>query len=443
MLRKILKRILVGILNFEAHLIVKKYKPEVIGITGSVGKTSAKEAVWAVLSSKFSVLKSEKNHNTEFGVPLTIMGAKNPWYSPAGWAEVVFKGFGLILKGKKGGSGDYPQKIILEMGVDRPGDMEDLARFKLDVVLVTAIGEVPAHVEYFAGPEDVAREKAKLVETLGVNGWAALNGDDYAVLEMKSKTKGRVLTFGFGADSDLRASEYKLMYREGGSPEGMTFKMDYAGSSVPVRILGSFGKQNVYAALAGAAVGVIYGVNLVEISESLGKYKAPPGRLNLIEGEKGTWILDDTYNASPQAMHAAIDVLRDLPCLPRQSGGAGRKIAVLGDMLEIGKFTIQSHQKVGDQLKEVADIVITCGPRAKFIAQELLDHGFAPDKIVSVSDSYEAGKELEKIIQPDDLILVKGSQAMRMERVVEEIMAYPEKKTELLVRQEPEWLNKA
>ena len=225
------------------------------------------------------------------------------------------------------------------------------------------------------------------------------------------------------------------MYREGGGPEGLTFKMDYAGSSVPVRIIGSFGKQNVYAALAGAAVGITYGMNLVEISESIGKYKPPPGRLNLVEGEKETWILDDTYNASPQATHAAIDVLRDLP--------AKRKIAVLGDMLEIGKFTIQSHQKVGDQLNGVADIVITCGPRAKFIAKELLDHGFAPNKIISVSDSYEAGKELERMIEPGDLILVKGSQSMRMERVVEEIMANPEKKSELLVRQEQEWLNKA
>jgi len=133
-------------------------------------------------------------------------------------------------------------------------------------------------------------------------------------------------------------------------------------------------------------------------------------------------------------MHAAIDVLKDLP--------AKRKIAVLGDMLEIGKFTIQSHQKAGDQLKNIADMVITCGPRAKFIARELLDHRFGAKKVISVYDSREAGRELERIIEPGDLILVKGSQAMRMERVVEEIMAYPEKKSELLVRQEPEWLNK-
>ena len=430
-MKQFLRYIIVWILNIEARLIFKKYKPEIIAITGSVGKTSAKEAVYSVLSQKFSARKSEKSYNSEFGVPLTVIGEENPWHSPLGWLKVILKGLELILKNRKK---NYPKKLILEMGADRPGDIARLARFWPRVVLVTAIGEVPAHVEFFAGAAEMAEEKAKLVEALDVNGWAVLNGDDYAVLEMKEKTKGHVLTYGFGENLDVRASEYKLMYRAGERPEGITFKMDYAGSSVPVRILDSFGKQNVYAALAGAAVGIIYGMNLVEISEALSKYSALAGRLKLIEGEKETWILDDTYNASPQAMHAAIDVLKDLP--------AKRKIVVLGDMLEIGKFTIQAHQKAGDQVKEVADIVITCGPRAKFIAQELLDHGFAPGKVISVSDSREAGLELEKIIEPGDLILVKGSQAMRMERVVEEIMARPEKKSELLVRQEPEWLNR-
>ncbi|OGZ29280.1 MAG: hypothetical protein A2931_03875 [Candidatus Niyogibacteria bacterium RIFCSPLOWO2_01_FULL_45_48] len=428
--KKFLKKIIAGILNFEARLIIKKYKPEIISITGSVGKTSSKEAVCAVLLSRFNVRKSEKSQNSELGVPLTIIGESNPWYSPVGWLKVIFNGAGLIFKTAP----NYPEKIILEMGVDRPGDIMKLARFKPRVSIITAIGEIPTHVEFFSGSEDVAREKSRLVEILSVQDWAILNTDDDAVLDMKEKTRAKILTFGFGEDANVRASEYKLTYGENNKPEGITFKMDYSGSSVPVRIPGSFGKQSVYAALAGAAAGITYGMNLVEISEALSRYESPPGRMRLVEGEKETWILDDTYNASPQAMHAAIDVLKDLP--------AKRKIAVLGDMLEIGKFTIQSHQKAGDQLKNIADMVITCGPRAKFIARELLDHRFGAKKVISVYDSREAGRELERIIEPGDLILVKGSQAMRMERVVEEIMAYPEKKSELLVRQEPEWLNK-
>jgi len=430
MFKKLAKRIIVFALELESRLILKKYKPEIIAITGSVGKTSAREAVYSVLSRKFSVRKSEKNYNNEFGVPLTLIGASSALQSPVGWLKLMAKGVRLILKKQ-----EYPSKIILEIGADRPGDITSFGRYlKPKMGVVTAVGEIPVHVEFFAGPEEVAKEKAKLIEILPATSRAILNGDDFAVLEMKEKSLAQVLTFGFGDDLDLRASEYNLLYNEN-SPEGITFKLDYQGSSVPMRIFKAFGKQNVYAALAAAAVGASYGINLVEIAEALSAYVPPPGRLRLIEGEKETWILDDTYNSSPQAVHAAIDVLKDLP--------AKRKIAVLGDMLELGKFTVQAHQKVGQSLKGVADIVIACGMRAKFIAEELKNRRFPAKNLTAVSDSLEAGKELEKIIQPGDLILVKGSQSMRMERVVEEIMRHPEKKSELLVRQEPEWLNKA
>ena len=429
MFKKLAKKIIVFALELESRFILKKYKPEIIAITGSVGKTSAKEAVFSVLSRKFSVRKSEKSYNTELGVPLTLIGSPNAWYSPAGWLKLMAKGVRLILKKE-----EYPSKIILEIGADRPGDIARFSRYlKPKIGVVTAVGEIPVHVEFFAGPEEIAKEKAKLIEILPATSRAILNGDDFTVLEMKEKSLAQVLTFGFGDDLDLRASEYKLLYNES-SPEGITFKLDYLGSSVPMRIFNAFGKQNVYAALAAAAVGSSYGINLVEIAEALSVYVPPPGRLRLIEGEKETWILDDTYNSSPQAVHAAIDVLKDLP--------AKRKIAVLGDMLELGKFTVQAHQKVGQSLKGVADIVIACGMRAKFIAEELKNRRFPAKSLIIVSDSFEAGKELEKIIQPGDLILVKGSQSMRMERAVEEIMRHPEKKSELLVRQEPEWLAK-
>ena len=429
MFKKLAKKIIVFALELESRFILKKYKPEIIAITGSVGKTSAKEAVFSVLSRKFSVRKSEKSYNTELGVPLTLIGSPNAWYSPAGWLKLMAKGVRLILKKE-----EYPSKIILEIGADRPGDIARFSRYlKPKIGVVTAVGEIPVHVEFFAGPEEIAKEKAKLIEILPATSRAILNGDDFTVLEMKEKSLAQVLTFGFGDDLDLRASEYKLLYNES-FPKGITFKLDYLGSSVPMRIFNAFGKQNVYAALAAAAVGSSYGINLVEIAEALSVYVPPPGRLRLIEGEKETWILDDTYNSSPQAVHAAIDVLKDLP--------AKRKIAVLGDMLELGKFTVQAHQKVGQSLKGVADIVIACGMRAKFIAEELKNRRFPAKSLIIVSDSFEAGKELEKIIQPGDLILVKGSQSMRMERAVEEIMRHPEKKSELLVRQEPEWLAK-
>jgi UDP-N-acetylmuramyl pentapeptide synthase len=431
--KKLFKKILVFILELESRLILKKYQPEIIAITGSVGKTSAKEAIFAALSGKFPARKSEKSYNSELGVPLALIGASNAWRSPAGWLKNIFYGLKLIVSRDE----SYPRLIILELGADRPGDISRFTRYiQPKVGVITAIGEVPVHVEFFAGAEELAAEKAKLAEILLPSGWAVLLADDDAVSDMKKKTRAQILAYGFDEHADIRASEYLILYREenGFVPEGVSFKVDYGGASIPIRLFNVFGRQAVYAALVALALGIIYKMNLIEIAEALSRYSAPPGRLKLIKGEKETWILDDTYNASPQAMHAALDLLRDLP--------AKRKIAVLGDMLELGQFTIQAHRKVGNQARTIADIVLTVGPRSKFIADELIQLGFEPERLRSFSDSITAGKELEKIIRSGDLILVKGSQAMRMERVVEEIMAHPEEKEKQLVRQEPEWLNK-
>ncbi|MBI1957076.1 MAG: UDP-N-acetylmuramoyl-tripeptide--D-alanyl-D-alanine ligase [Candidatus Niyogibacteria bacterium] len=429
---KILKQIIVAILTLEAKLILKKYQPRLVAVTGSVGKTSTKEAIFCVLSRKFNARRSEKSFNSELGVPLAVIGAPNAWYSLLGWLANIFAGLKLVVLRQP-----YPDILILELGADRQGDIARLTSWvKPDVAVVTPIGEVPVHVEFFAGPEDVAREKAKLVEALTAKGTAVLNGDDLTVLEMKDKTSAKVITIGFGEDSAMRASEYKLVVRTGGDahPDGITFKADHEGSSVPVRLHDVFGKQIVYAALSAMGVGVAMGMNLVETAEALSTYAAPAGRLKLIKGEKETWILDDTYNASPLAAHAALDVLKDFP--------AKRKIAVLGDMLELGKFTIETHRAMADHAKECADIVFTVGPRAKFIADELAAHGFDAEKLQRLSNAEEAGHALEKIIQPGDLILVKGSQSMRMEKIVEEIMADPAEKEKLLVRQESEWQGK-
>lgn len=413
---------------------MNKYKPRVIAITGSVGKTSTKGAIAAVLGRTLSVRASEKSYNSELGVPLAILGQETAWSSPIGWTKVLWNGLKQVFARKDG----YPKMLVLEMGVDRPGDisrMEDLA--KPDIAVVTAIGEVPVHIEFFAGPDAVAREKSKILRFLGVRDWAILNFDDATVYDMKEKTRSQVLTFGFGEHADVRASNYQVLYQEEGGkavPLGVSFKVDYQKATVPVRIHGVFGKQQVYAALAAIAVGLAEGMNLIEISEALSLYDSPPGRLKLIEGIKGALILDDTYNSSPQALHAAIDTLRDIP--------AKRKIAVLGDMLELGKFTIEAHREIGKRLKNIIDILLVVGPRSKFIAEEAREAGFETGHIFEFPDSAEAGLKLQKIMEDGDLILVKGSQSMRMERVVEEVMLHPENAAKLLVRQDAFWKKK-
>lgn len=438
MFKSILKNIIVFIITLEARLVLKRYKPKIVAVTGSVGKTSAKDAIATVLGHKFFVRKSVKSYNSELGVPLVILGCETGWLNPFIWLGNILEGARLILTPKKI---NYPSWLVLEMGVERPGDMKRLVSWiKPDVVVLTALAEIPPHVEFFAGPEELIREKMKILKNIGLDHSVILNGDDSTLCEVKSKISAQIITFGFNEDVNLRASNYHITFRKDETtgleiPEGITFKVDYKGNSVPARIFSSFGKHHIYSALAAIGVGLSQDFNLVEISEALTRYKSPPGRLKLIEGVKNTFILDDTYNASPAAMHAGLDTLADLPAV-------GRKIAVLGDMLELGKYAVAGHKNVGDRVVKVANIFFAVGPRAKFISQEVREQGFNPKNIFEFSTSQEAAKPLEELLKEGDLILIKGSQSMRMEKIVEEIMAHPEQKETLLVRQDKEWKNK-
>ncbi len=417
-----LKKLLQSYLRLLAKLILWRYKPAIIGITGSVGKTSTKEAIYAVLKSKFSVGRTIKNYNNEIGIPLTILGEKRAFGKNMFlWALLLLKTvFRMLWRGT------YPHVLILEMGLDRPGDIKYLTEFIMPSVgVVTAIGEIPVHVEFFSGPLAIAREKRMIIEVLPKKGTAVLNFDDDVVLRMREKTNASVITFGFGKGADLRVVGYELRVDENGNPKGISFKVDYKGSVVPLRLDSVFGKQQVYAALAAIAVGIALDMNLVEISEALRTYESPPGRMRLFEGIKKSWIIDDTYNAAPLSTMAALETLKEIP--------AKRKIAVLGDMLEIGKYTVEAHQSIGEEAAKVADIVFTVGLRAKFISDEVRVRKFSGEKIFHFNESQETGLPLQKIIEPGDLILVKGSRAMRMEKIVEEVMRYPEKQKHLLV----------
>jgi UDP-N-acetylmuramoyl-tripeptide--D-alanyl-D-alanine ligase len=423
-----LKKIIIFILKFEAKFVLWRFKPEIIAITGSVGKTSAKEAIYAVLANFYSARRGIKSYNSEIGVPLTILGLKTAHFSFSGWLKNIFRGFAAIF------SGNYPRILVLEYGVDRPKDMDKLLDIaKPEIAVITAIGEIPVHVEFFSGPEELAKEKSKLAANLRTSDILILNYDDLKTLDFQKLTKAKTITYGFGEGAKVRASNYRLMLKnEAGKiiPEGISFKVDYNGSNVPIRIFGAFGKPQVYTALAAIAVGAAKGLNLVEISQALTRYQVPAGRLKLIEGIKNTLILDDTYNASPLATNEALDLLKDLP--------AKRKIAVLGDMLELGEYAVKAHRLAGEKASGASDLIFTFGERAKFIAEEAKNFGFNPQKIFSFEhlDFQNAAKTLKSELEAGDLILVKGSQAMRMEKIVKEIMAYPHLAKEFLVRQD-------
>ena len=425
MLKNFFEKIIIAILRFEAKLILARFKPKIIAVSGTVGKTSAKEAVALVLGSEFDIRKSEKSYNSEIGVPLAIIGAKTGWGSFKQWLLIIFKGIKVFLL-----SADYPKILILEMGVDRPKDMEKMVSWiKPYAAVITAMGTVPVHVQYFSGPEELINEKRKLVECLSDNNWAILNIDDKAAANFRKNTKAQTITYGFSESADLAASNYKM------DGDGIVFKVNYKGNIVPVRLDKFFGRHNVYTVLAAIGAGLACGINLVKSVEAVSEMKPLLGRMNLLKGVSGSLIFDDSYNSSPIAVEAAVEVLSEYP--------AKRRIAVLGDMKELGAFSQSEHKRIGEMLRaKDVWLLFTVGPEAKFIAEGARKSGFDAFKIFEFSNSMEAGEAVKKIIQEGDLILVKGSQSARMEKAVEIIMAHPEDKETLLVRQEKEWENR-
>lgn len=430
-----MKKIIQLKLKVLAKLILLKYKPEIVGITGSVGKTTTKEAIYRVLSAKYSVRRSLKNFNNELGLPLTIIGSDSPGRNIFGWIVVFLKATVLILFRDK----NYPKILVLEMGVDRIGDMDYLNSIvKCKVGVVTMIGLT--HLEYFGTIDKIQKEKSKIISDLEKGGWAVLNYDNEKTRKIADTSKSRVITYGFNEKASIRAQEVVFSFEDKGEQDlrGISFKLTYGGSFAPVLLPQVVGYNAVYSALAAAAVGVAFDMNLLDISEALRSFSTPAGRMNLIPGIKNTMIIDDTYNSSPTSSISALDVVKKIPL----SVGK-RKFAVLGDMLELGRESVAGHKQVGKYLVESGiDKLIVVGERALDIAVGARGAGMTDDNIFAFSNSEKAKKFVQSRIKEGDLILVKGSQGARMEKVVCEIMAEPLRAEELLVRHTLDWLIK-
>jgi len=433
-----MKKLIQKILKFFARRILRKYQPQVVGITGSIGKSSAKTAIAVVLSSEFRTYASQKNYNNEIGLPLSVIGVESGGRNLFKWLAVFLKAFRLLVKKDK----NYPEILILEMGADHPGDIKYLTDFiKCKVALVTAVA--PVHIEFFHNLENIAKEKAMLVKSLDKNGVAVLNADDELVSKMGEGLDAKVIAYGFSEASSVRGYEEKIsgqnLSRKDGveSIAGISFKVSYEGSTVPVFLPCVMGRHSVNAALSAVAVGLAFKMNLMRISENLRQYRPPHGRMNLIDGIKYTLIIDDTYNSSPKPVVAALEAMQKV-VLP-----SGRhKFAVLGDMLELGAYTERAHLEVGRKVAELGiDYLITVGEKSIATANAAKGAGMSADRVYSFDDTAAAGNFLQDRIEQGDLILVKGSQGMRMEKIVKELMAEPLRAKELLVRQEDKWLS--
>lgn len=352
----------------------RKLDLRVIGITGSVGKSTTKEVVAQVLSVRYRTLKSPGNLNNEIGLPLTILRLSSGY-----------------------------ERAVLEMGFYVPGEIAflcDIAQPQVGVV--SNVGTV--HAERAGSQEVIARGKAELVQALppAPQGTAILNFDDPLVRKMEERTRARVFFYGLSSEADLWADQV-----EGLGLDGIRFRLHYQGEVMHVHVP-MIGRHSVETALRASAVGLIEGLNWQEILDGLRQGHAQL-RLVAVRSETGALMLDDTYNASPESMLASINLLSELE--------SKRKIAVLGDMLELGQYERQGHEMVGLRVAQVADILITLGERAHMYAESARRAGMKSTQILEFDQNEQVLSWLHENLSGDDTVLLKGSHGLRMDYI--------------------------
>ena len=349
----------------------RKLDLRVIGITGSVGKSTTKEMIAEVLGTRYRTLRSPGNLNNEIGLPLTILKL-GPGY----------------------------ERAVLEMGFYVPGEIQFLCDIALPQIgVVTNIGTV--HAERAGSQEAIARGKSELIQALPSDGVAILNFDDPWVRRMEEKAKARVFFYGLSPEANLWADQI-----EGLGLDGIRFRLHYKGETIHSHVP-MIGRHSVHTALRAAAVGLNDGLTWQEIFEGLAQGHAQL-RLVAVRSKTGALILDDTYNASPESMLAALNLLDEMD---------GRKIAVLGDMLELGPYEKQGHEIVGMRAAQVARILLTLGPRAHMLADAARRGGMKTSHIFEFEQAEPVMDWLNKNLTSNDAVLIKGSHGLRMDRI--------------------------
>lgn len=380
-------------LRFWAKRYLNRVKPKIIAITGSVGKTSAKNAIFEVLKEEFGgdVRKSEGNLNTETGVPLAILGYKKAPKNALNWLllmlTVPFRTF----------SSSKTNILVLELAADKPGDIKYLTGFiHPNVSIITAIGH--SHLEAFKTESKLIEEKTLLVRALDSNGWAIINNDDENLSKIDLSGDYEMKTFAIENDADITAQNI--------TTEIINFKpitkFQISDSDKFLAELNTLGREtNIYPALAATAVAEILNISKEKIIKGLANIETENHRMQVFHGINNSIILDDCYNASPQSMKAALRTLKDLP--------AGRKIVVMGDMLELGEIQNKAHEIIGKYALEIADEVLTFGTLAKLYGGK------------SFQSKEELISYLLSNIRESDILLIKASRGMKFEQIVEAI----------------------
>ncbi|GIK55698.1 MAG: UDP-N-acetylmuramoyl-tripeptide--D-alanyl-D-alanine ligase [Chloroflexota bacterium] len=368
----------IAILQASARAWRARFAVQVIGITGSVGKTSTKELTHAVLAQQFNTFKSPGNRNSVLGLPMALFGLE-----------------------------PQHQKAVLEMAMYVPGEIATLCEMtQPEIGVVTLVGAV--HLERAGSMEAIVAAKRELVEALPAHGVAILNRDDDRVMGMAGYTAARIFTYGLDERADLWADRI-----ESRGLAGIRFVLHHGRDHLHIQAP-LIGRHSVHTALRATAVGLALNMSWDSIVRGL-QHTAVELRVVSAPGPKQSLIIDDSYNANPESTLAALNLLEDLP---------GRKVAVLGDMLELGYLEEPSHRLIGRRVADVCQVLIAVGPRARWIAEEAVNAGLSPDHVALATDAVTAVPVIEARIQPQDVILIKGSYGMRMDRIVTALGRY-------------------
>jgi UDP-N-acetylmuramoyl-tripeptide--D-alanyl-D-alanine ligase len=409
-----------------ARAIVKKYHPDVIGIINSHGGSSTREAIFSVLAQKFKTRENLGIFGNEIEIPLTIIGYENKKISSFEWFKVVRQGLSLLVKKQN----DYPDIVIMDLKITSRDEVDFIAKYIPFRIGVVGFSDLIYETSSLNTKKIIEIQQC-LIRNLSDAGVAILNQDNKDILS--TRLKAQKITFGFDESADTYASEpvYNSSVNLGKEDvAGTNFKLHYKGSVAPIFIPNGFGIYHVYSALVAINIGLIYQMNLSEISHNLMNYNIPAGRMRLIAGIKKTIILDDTYSSFPATAKIAIKVLSEV-FSPEKS----KKFAILGDIAGLGINTEITHREIGHYVAENGiDKLVTIGEMAKEIASAAKEAGMSEKSIFSFTDIKSANKFIQDKIKENDVVLVKGSAVMRMEKVVKEIMAEPLKAKQLLVK---------
>lgn len=433
-----MKDLIIRLLTHYAILAIATHRPRIIGITGSQGKSSVRLSIVAALRlAGEGVGTPKKNYNNEIGFPLGVLGLESPGRSGMGWLRVLWRARTVASSRNRA----FPKTLVLEYGIDHMGDMERLLRIaRPDLAVVTGVSAV--HAEGFESIEQLADEKMALARAVDAHGVVILNADDVRVMERMDQVVASVVTYGSRADADVCIEEQRFVtipdasFLNGERACELSVRVRAFADTFTFCLPNRAGKPVASTLAASVAVLETGKISVESVRDALEQPPEHAGRMRILPGIKGTLILDDTYNASPAAVRAALETLAEFD--PQEGA---RRIAVLGSMAELGRYSEDEHRHVGFVAAEMGVEGLWCvGEAARMMAESAEEAGMPREHIRLFDTAVAAGRALDTFLHPGDIVLVKGAQSMRMERVVKDVMAEPLRAGELLVRQDERWL---